>query len=47
MVKRKRSQLVEDQTEADRASDNTDNGKIIKSKNEKLNKQMAIKAPRK
>ena len=38
MVKRKRSQLNEDQTEVDRVSDNTDNGKIIKSKKRKLNK---------
>ena len=36
IVKSKRSQLVEDQTEADRASDNTDNGKIIKSKKRKI-----------
>ena len=46
MVKRKRSQLVEDQTEADRASDNTDNGKIIKSKKRKIkqaNKKQSTK----
>ena len=43
MVKRKRSQLGKDETEADCALDNTDDGKVIKSKNEKSNKQIETK----
>ena len=36
MVKRKRFQIVEDQTEADHASGNADDGKIMKSKKREI-----------
>ena len=47
MVKRKRSQLSEDQTEVDRASDNADNGKIIKSKKRKIKQPNRNKSTKK
>ena len=47
MVKRKRSQLGRDQTEVDCELDNIDDGKVIKSKKRKLNKQIGTKTQRK